>query len=66
MENPHLPDTTQAAFKSGQEARSNGKSIHYNPFRNRPNSINHLWSAWNRGWRSMDLQESPEQVITND
>lgn len=61
-----LPDTTQGAFRLGQECYQNGKSIHYNPYRNMDNRINHLWDAWNRGWKSQNLPESPNQPTVNN
>lgn len=61
-----LPDTTQGAFRLGQESHLNGKSIDYNPYRNMDNRINHLWAAWNRGWKSQDLPEFPDQAAVSE
>lgn len=66
MTNNNLPKTTQEAFVSGQNACLLGKNIHYNPFRNRDNSINHLWDAWNRGWESQNSQAGPDYPMTNE
>lgn len=61
-----LPETTQEAFKSGQEARQAGSSIDCNPFRKLDNRINHLWDAWNRGWKSQDFEAGPDYPMVSE
>lgn len=56
-----LPDTTQGAYAHGRKCHQDGQDISYNPYRHLPNRINHLWSAWNRGWKSIKDNESPDQ-----
>lgn len=61
-----LPNNTQEAYLHGRKCHENGKSIEYNPYRNLDNNTSHLWSAWNRGWKSAIEPKPHNSAMTNE
>lgn len=56
--------TISYSFIDGMNAYRNGKSIHYNPYRNRDVSHSKAFNDWDDGWKAARKRDESAELIT--